>query len=221
MEQSNIILTSEDRAVLDSFCMVADGIGDFCGESSEVIVHSLETLDHSVIKIINGYRSNRQVGSPISNIALSFVNQMRENPDMRHSTYFAKNKRGENFKSTISAITNKDGTIIGLFSINFYLDTPLSTLIQLCSPSEAAKKDNLSEIFTENSDELMIDALTEAKRIIFSNMNISSSNKNKEIITLLYNKGIFNLKDSVITIADNLGISKNTVYMHIRNINQK
>ena len=44
--------------------------------------------------------------------------------------------------------------------------------------------------------------------------------KNKEIVAILYQKGIFNLKDSVITIANHLGISKNTVYMHIRNMNK-
>ena len=45
-------------------------------------------------------------------------------------------------------------------------------------------------------------------------------NKNKEIVAILYQKGIFNLKDSVITIANHLGISKNTAYMHIRNMNK-
>lgn len=42
-------------------------------------------------------------------------------------------------------------------------------------------------------------------------------NQNKEIVIRLYDQGIFNLKDSVIKIADRLGISKNTIYLHIRN----
>ena len=46
-------------------------------------------------------------------------------------------------------------------------------------------------------------------------------NKNKEIIAMLNEKGIFNFKDSVVKIADMMGISKNTVYMHIRNIGKK
>ncbi len=66
----------------------------------------------------------------------------------------------------------------------------------------------------------MLHALEDAKKTVYSNLAISSSNKNKEIVALLYQKGIFNLKDSVITIAEHLGISKNTVYMHIRNMNK-
>ena len=53
---------------------------------------------------------------------------------------------------------------------------------------------------------------------IFMHMSISTNNKNKEIVTALYKKGIFNLKDSVIKVAGRLNISKNTVYMHIRNL---
>ena len=67
---------------------------------------------------------------------------------------------------------------------------------------------------------LMLNALEEAKKSVYDNLSISSSNKNKEIVAILYQKGIFNLKDSVITIANHLGISKNTVYMHIRNMNK-
>ena len=33
----------------------------------------------------------------------------------------------------------------------------------------------------------------------------------------LYDKGMFRLKDAVVIAADLLGISKNTIYMHIRN----
>ena len=46
----------------------------------------------------------------------------------------------------------------------------------------------------------------------------SHSNKNKEIIRKLYDKGIFQIKDSVPKIADELNISKNTVYLHLRNL---
>ena len=67
----------------------------------------------------------------------------------------------------------------------------------------------------------MLCALEEVKKIVYNDLSISASNKNKEIVSLLYQRGIFNLKDSVITISEQLGISKNTVYMHIRNLNNK
>ena len=50
------------------------------------------------------------------------------------------------------------------------------------------------------------------------NSEISLTNKNKEIVIRLEEKGIFNIKDAVIKVAEQLEISKNTVYMHLRNI---
>ena len=43
----------------------------------------------------------------------------------------------------------------------------------------------------------------------------------KEIISILHQKGIFNLKDAVVKVAHCMGISKNTVYMHVRNLNHE
>ena len=139
---------------------------------------------------------------------------------MHHVTYFAKNKRGEAFKASISAIEGENHNIIGLFCINFYLNASLLSFMQTFTPAARAETENISETFVENAEELMLNALEDAKKEVYSNLSISSSNKNKEIIALLYQKGIFNLKDSVITIANHLGISKNTVYMHIRNMNK-
>lgn len=220
MENTITVLTEKDKAILASYINVANGMADFWGENCEVVVHDLSRLDTSVMKIVNGHLSGRQAGAPISEVTLSFVNKMLANPGMRHVTYFAKSKRGETFKASISAIEGEKGNIIGLFCINFYLTVSLLSLLQSFTPAAKAETENISETFVENTEELMLNALEEAKRSVYDNLSISSSNKNKEIIAILYQKGIFNLKDSVVTIANHLGISKNTVYMHIRNMNK-
>lgn len=220
MENTITVLTEKDMAILNSYITVADGTAEFWGENCEVVVHNLARLDASVMKIVNGHLSGRQVGAPISEVTLSFVNKMLANPSLRHLTYFAKNKRGETFKASISAIEGEKGNIIGLFCINYYLGVSLFSLLQNFTPAARTENENISETFVENAEELMLNALEEAKKSVYDNLAISSSNKNKEIVAILYQKGIFNLKDSVITIANHLGISKNTVYMHIRNMNK-
>ena len=46
-------------------------------------------------------------------------------------------------------------------------------------------------------------------------------NKNKELIRILHEKGFFYMKNSVPKVAAALGISKNTVYLHLRSIENK
>ena len=64
---------------------------------------------------------------------------------------------------------------------------------------------------------MILSSLSETREAVYSDPNISSANKNKEIVLQLYQRDIFNLKDAVIKVAEQLNISKNTVYMHIRN----
>lgn len=218
MENQIIFLTEQDKAILRSYLHIAEGIAEFWGESCEVSVHNLAQPDASVIKIINGRHSGLQEGSPISDTVLSYAHKMMADPSLRHITYFSKTKHGEAFKAAVCAIEGEHRNIIGLLCVHFYLTAPFHTLLQTFSPAAKAGGRGLPGAFVENSEELMLSALAEAKKAVYGNLSISSANQNKEIISLLHQQGIFNLKDSVVTIASHLGISKNTVYMHIRNM---
>ena len=54
MEKANIALTEVDKMILESCKTVVDGLADYLGDGYEFVLHSLENLDQSVIKIING-----------------------------------------------------------------------------------------------------------------------------------------------------------------------
>ena len=58
----------------------------------------------------------------------------------------------------------------------------------------------------------------QVKEQVYADDAIAPSLKNRAIVSELYEKGIFSLKDSVVRIAQLLGISKNTVYLHLRNL---
>ena len=222
MEHYNITLTTEDRRILNSYCTVATGMAEFWGENCEIIIHNLERLDASVMMIVNGYHSGRQAGAPISELTLSFLNQMLADPSLRHINYFAKNKRGETFKAFTSAILGENNRIIGLFCINFFLSTPLCELMQMMLPGTSETHDlHLPETFASDSEEVILASLEEIKQQVYTNGTILPSNRNKEIVNLLYQRGIFQLKNAVPFVGEQLGISKNTVYLHLRNLQKK
>ncbi len=220
MEHDQMILTQEDKRILDSYKPVAEGLGSYLGENCEIIIHNLEHLDASVMTIVHGHHSGRKVGAPISEFTLSLVHRMIEDDSLRHISYFAKNKRGETFKAFTAAILGENKRIIGLFCINLYLSVSLLSVMHNFYPQAQNDTEHISEIFVDNTEELMLTSLESAKKEVYGNPAISSANKNKEIIYLLAQKGIFNLKDAVIIIAEHMGISKNTVYMHLRNKNK-
>ncbi len=222
MENPTLVLTKQDRMILESMKTVADGLANYLGNGYEIVLYSLEFFDHSVIKIFNGHYTGQRIGSPMTDLALSMLSNIEETGGCDFLSYTTKSKSGEPLKATTIAIRGEANQIIGLLCIHFYLSTPLSTMIHNLVEKESGRgRDNISENYTGNTDELILSSLAAAKDIIYNDSTISTSNKNKEIIAILYQKGIFNMKDSVVKIAKLLNISKNTVYMHMRNLNHK
>lgn len=221
MENLYIKLTTVDRAILSSYCSFIDGLGEYMGEGYEIVVHSLENLERSAVKIINGHHSGRREGAPITDLALQMLSKMEHNS--HHALcYSNKSKSGAPMKSTTIPITGERDRIIGLICINFYTDTPLSAILSNLFPQTLAPfttEAGSAETFSENVDDLISKALAEVRGQVYTDTAISASNKNKEIIAQLHARGIFNLKDAVVKVAAQLNISKNTVYMHIRNLN--
>ena len=52
-------LTEMDREILKSYQYMLDGLALYLGDSYEIVLHSLQDLGHSVIKIINGHYTKR------------------------------------------------------------------------------------------------------------------------------------------------------------------
>ncbi len=219
MDTPFIELTAADRQILTSYSHMLDGLGAYLGEGYELVLHSLESLDHSVIKIINGHYTGRKEGSPITDLALKMLGELEKDPGRTVSPYYNKNKSGSVLRSCTIPITGEHGRIIGLLCMNFHMEIPLSNILQTLAPPQSTVTAAAApaETFSDSIDDLILSSLSETREAVYSDPNISSANKNKEIVLLLYQKGIFNLKDAVIKVADQLNISKNTVYMHIRN----
>ncbi|MFN1774535.1 helix-turn-helix domain-containing protein [Clostridioides difficile] len=76
------------------------------------------------------------------------------------------------------------------------------------------------ENIVEDTDEVILKSYQDAKVIVENDSNISSNDKNKSIVSILNESGIFKIKDSVVKVADLMGLSKNTIYMHLRNLNK-
>ena len=147
------------------------------------------------------------------------LGELEQDPSRTVSPYFNKSSSDSMLRSCTIPITGEHGRIIGLLCINFHMEMPLSEFLQGMLPSQDSSSvtQASSETFSDYIDALILFSLTETKESVYNDPGISSSNKNKEIIFRLYQQGIFNLKDAVIKVANQLNISKNTVYMHIRN----
>ena len=217
MKPQEVQLTLIDKMILQSYRSMVEGLGNYLGEAYEIVLHSLEDFQHSVIYINHGEHTGRKVGAPITDKALDFLIKFSENSS-KQETYYSVNAKGEPLKSTTIAINGENDRIIGLLCMNFYMNISFYDFIHTFVQKETltAENDSATETFASNVDDMITSTLNTVKERIYNDPAISSSNKNKEIIYDLYNKGIFQIKDAVTVIAKLLNISKNTVYLHLR-----
>jgi predicted transcriptional regulator YheO len=203
-----------DKLIIDGYKLTIDALAAYLGEAFEFVLHDLKTLDHSVVKIVNGFHSGRQEGAPITDLALAMLERINKGETEGYITYHSKSKYGKPVKSSTTAIFGEQRRVIGLLCINLYLDSPITSLLR-GFPGESPDE-FVSENFITCPDELILRVLEKVKTEVQRDPSIPVSQKNREIITLLYHQGIFKLKDAIRIISRELGLSKNTVYMHIR-----
>ena len=207
----------EDRAILNSYRAVVEGVSALIGNHCEIVLHSLEDLEHSAICIANGHNTNRQEGSPLTDLALKSLHNMKT--DSVSKPYFTRIKNGSLMKSVTIAIRNKNQRIIGLLCININLDVPLSQFIQALMPSNP-RGETSSVNFASSVEELVSQTVEHTIEEVNADRLVANNNKNRQIVVSLFEKGIFDIKDAINLVADRLDISRHTVYLYIRQIKQ-
>lgn len=215
MSQIFTPLSNEDHAILASYFPVVDGIAALIGEHCEIVLHSLEFLEHSAIYIVNGHNTDRKIGSPITDRALWSLHHMQT--DSVSKPYFTRAKGGVMMKSVTIAIRNAKQHVIGLICININLDVPVS---QFLSSFIAPQESESSVNFASSVEELVAQTIESTVFEINNDPNVANNNKNRQIVTTLFEKGIFDIKDAINQVADRLDISRHTVYLYIRQIKQ-
>jgi len=220
MERNTFTFTSADYAIIESYKDMLDGLGEYLGSGYELVLHSLENLDCSVVKILNGYHTGRSEGAPITALALEMLSQIKESNGVPYISYFTKNSHGDPLKSTTIAIRGEGDYFIALLCINFYLNTSLTDVIDTLVPKDAKHGISLHEGFSDSADDIIKNAVALAREHVYGDSSIPASMKNRKIVEELCEKGIFSLKDSVVRCAELLDISKNTVYLHLRKISK-
>lgn len=207
----------EDRAILNSYRAVVEGVSALIGNHCEIVLHSLEDLEHSAICIANGHNTNRKEGSPLTDLALKSLHNMKT--DSVSKPYFTRIKNGGLMKSVTIAIRNKNQRIIGLLCININLDVPLSQFIQALMPSNPMGETS-SVNFASSVEELVSQTVEHTIEEVNADRLVANNNKNRQIVVSLFEKGIFDIKDAINLVADRLDISRHTVYLYIRQIKQ-
>jgi predicted transcriptional regulator YheO len=101
--------SKKDRAILLALEPVVDGVATMFGGGCEVVLHSLEDLEHSLVKIANGHVTGRKEGASLTDHAVEMLKNASSSKNGRIETYYTKTSDGTLMRSVIVLIRNEEG----------------------------------------------------------------------------------------------------------------
>lgn len=217
--------TEQDRMILNSYQTVIKGIALIMGPNCEVTLHSMEDMEHSVIAIENSFVTGRKVGSAMIPLIRDRLVEADDGYHMDHTDddiigiFYNYNQEGHPLKSLVVLIRNPLQAIIGCIEIHIDVAMPLYEFVKNFLPSvNGGMMDEVNEHVPSDVDQLIYTSLSSALSKANALKEISSSERNRIIVKELNEKGIFNIRGAVETIAKQLGTSRYTIYNYLRDI---
>ncbi len=205
--------TAQDRAVLQAVVPLVNAVATLLGPFCEAVVHSLEAPTPKIIAIANGQVSGRNEGKPLTPRAIAALQHAyygKGKADVQ--LIIAANKR--RLKGITCAICN-DAKLLGYFSINLHIDAPASETAGLFTLAPG-----LQGVFAHQGmdlEQFIEQSLREVVEKIDNNTDIKPRMRIKNVVLELNARNIFSLRGALEFIALRLGISKDVIYMHLRN----
>ena len=222
------------NALLRQYVKLVEFLGYALGPSYEIALHDLTDKDKSIIAIANGHVSGREVGAPLTNVALSILrDKSYEQADYRVNSY-GVSVNGKDLRSSTFYI--KEGSeLIGLLCINFDdsgYRAISSQLMSLCHPdifvddmvrkaeraAWAAGGQMAAEKFPVTADAVAADAIgRELERLGVTAERLTPEER-LQIIANLEASGTFLMKGAVKDVAAGLHCSQASVYRYLNQL---
>lgn len=220
-----------DDVILAAAFRIADTVGVTFGPICEVAVHDLRKPTHSLVHLVNGQVTGRQLGSPIRDL----IGRVLPNMDPEHSGFFnylTELGDGRRLKSSTTLLRNDLGKPLVAFCINI-------DITQLESVSSALL--GLSRLDTEDGDRgqegpdpqaagapgvnevegILRDLILNIVRPAGREPATLSKRERMATIAFLEERGAFKIKGSIQLVATEVGVSAATVYRYLNEIRDR
>lgn len=208
---------TQQEQVLDFLKRSAEAIALMFGSSCETLVHDMSKPGHPIIAIYNGHVSGRQIGSTADiygNDSYSEGNHELFSRDTDDINTQAITKNGHQVKSTTIQYVGK-GYHYAL-GIN-YDHTALSAALPLLESLVHADVDLTDAISNGSGNQLEL-IFADCVKTIGKPIGAMNKADRVQLIALLDQRGAFSFQRSVIYIAEQMNVSRYTVYKYLHEI---
>ncbi|MFA6850491.1 MAG: PAS domain-containing protein [Selenomonadaceae bacterium] len=220
----------DNKSLLNRFIPMVDFIADVIGPHCEVILHRVDSIEDSAVAIRNGYISGRQIGCPLTDLAVELIEKKVYQERSAVINYLSRTSSGEKLRSSTFFIKDEQGKLVGMLCVNVVnsadnllvknlTEKLVNVLMSNKSTANVLVSEPVNEKIEESlspSIETVVDSAIE-KVIREYDMPVErmSIDEKISIVQKLNSNGIFKIKGSVTKAASILQTSESTIYRYL------
>ncbi|CAG9416418.1 helix-turn-helix transcriptional regulator [Providencia alcalifaciens] len=202
----------KENSLLAQIEAIAQGLSETFAPFCEVVVHDLKNPEHSIISIHNNL-SGRKEGEATTELGLARI----ESADFPNiiTNYANQFPDGRPAKSTSIGIKDETGQYVAALCLNLdmtqfrNMQSMLSQFTEVgCSPVKEHLESNGSEAIRARIDQYAA-SIAATPRTLKADDRVA-------LIELLRKEGLLDIKKSMDTIAQHLGVSRASVYLYAK-----
>jgi predicted transcriptional regulator YheO len=230
-ETFHVSRTVDGQRLVQIFRALVEPIARALPSSTEVVLHDLSLVPHSIVAI-HGSVTGRAVGDPPTDVLLRQVSQGFDDYNLDYESTLPDGRR---MRSSTMLIRDIDGHPAAALCIHTDLsswlavDQLVSQMIRGSGAGQAegaagsaaastATPTTAGEVFPRDVDELAAHLIHEA--ISDSDVPVASMKKKHKLAVVeeLQARGVFLLRDAVEMVAEALSVSKFTIYNYLNEL---
>ncbi len=217
-------MSAEKKQIFTTLKQLANLMTNMFGDNCEVVIHDLTTEKMQLVHI-TGNVTKRTVGAPVTDVVKKHLLTDGNGVEDRHC-FMTLMDDGSELKSSTSYIRNRKGEVIYAFCVNFNT-TDHHNAIQMLQAfvnktaaqiNTGGKKNNGPEKISFSIDHTADSLFEESVLEIGKRPASMNSDEKFRLVTILEQKGAFQIKGMVGQVALRLGVSNFTIYNYLKKI---
>ena len=218
--------------LLQQFSKLTEFLGRALGPDYEVALHDLTDKDCSIVAIANNHISGREIGAPLTNVALQIIADRSYLTSDYRVHYRGVSADGKMLRSSTFFLKDEAGALIGMLCINFddsRYKAISDSILGLCHPDAFVETN-----FLFDEQRLAAQTLPEEPESfqhtprgvagsevasVLRDLNVAADrltqDEKMEVVGVLESRGVFLLKGAVKDVAEALCCSPASVYRYL------
>ena len=209
---------SKNREILEHYIKAGEIIAEMFAPNLEVIIHDLQSPEHSIIAIFNNHITGRKIGDGTSDIGYKKLTD--ELPD-KIVNYNNQSPSGAELKSSSLTIRNRDDEIIGSMGFNF----DLSSFVNIKEFFEIFTKTIVLDDLPDREQFFIWsvkDEIQQALNKYITSYDLHSKALNRKdklnVVAYMKKEGHINKKGAISILSELLAVTRPTLYKYIKEV---